>query len=381
MSTAAPDGTPAYMSPEQARGLTVDKRTDIWSFGCVLYEMLTGRVAFPGDTVSDSIAKVLEREPDWSALPAATPAPIRRLLLRCLMKDPKRRLRDIGDARVEIDAMDEAPPGAGATAVAPPRAMSAAAWLPWIALVLVAAAVGTREALRPAPAPAPAVENPFANATFSSVTNWEGSEEQPEISPDGRYVAFVSDHDGQFDVWVSQLGTGEFNNLTPDMAPMTTPGNILRSLGFNGEGSEIWFNPLGNPGRDKMLMPLTPGGAARPFLPTGKSTPSWSPNNTRLAFIDSNAMGDPLYIADRLGANALPINVLSRGKEPFWGEGVHTHNPVWSLDGEWLYFVHGTGPAGRMDVWRMKPSGESPEQLPSSTRRNFLAARFAYAAL
>ena len=74
-------GTAAYMSPEQARGLPVDKRTDIWAFGCVLYEMLTGRVTFAGDTVSDSIAKILEREPDWSALPATTPASIRRLLL------------------------------------------------------------------------------------------------------------------------------------------------------------------------------------------------------------------------------------------------------------------------------------------------------------
>jgi serine/threonine protein kinase len=79
-------GTAAYMSPEQARGLPVDKRTDIWAFGCVLYEMVTGRVAFPGETISDSIAKILEREPDWSALPAATPAPIRQLLLRCLAK-------------------------------------------------------------------------------------------------------------------------------------------------------------------------------------------------------------------------------------------------------------------------------------------------------
>ena len=89
-------GTAAYMSPEQARGLPVDKRTDIWAFGCVLYEMLTGRVTFAGDTASDSIAKILEREPDWSALPAATPVPIRRLLLRCLAKDPKQRLRDFG---------------------------------------------------------------------------------------------------------------------------------------------------------------------------------------------------------------------------------------------------------------------------------------------
>ena len=96
-------GTAAYMSPQQARGQVVDKRADIWAFGCVLYEMLTGRVAFAGETVSDTIGKILEREPDWAALPPTTPAIIRRLLRRCLAKDPKQRLRDIGDVRIEID--------------------------------------------------------------------------------------------------------------------------------------------------------------------------------------------------------------------------------------------------------------------------------------
>ena len=104
-------GTAAYMSPEQARGLPVDKRTDIWAFGCILYEMLTGRVAFAGATASDSIAKILEREPDWSALPTTTPATLRRLLLRCLAKEPRQRLRDIGDVRIEIDTTDEVPAG------------------------------------------------------------------------------------------------------------------------------------------------------------------------------------------------------------------------------------------------------------------------------
>ena len=80
-------GTAAYMSPEQARGQAVDKRTDIWAFGCVVYEMLTGRLAFAGDTVSDTIAAILEREPDWSALPAATPPGVRHVLVRCLQKD------------------------------------------------------------------------------------------------------------------------------------------------------------------------------------------------------------------------------------------------------------------------------------------------------
>ena len=96
-------GTAAYMSPEQARGQAVDKRTDIWAFGCVLYEMLTGRAAFAGDDVSDTLAAILEREPDWTALPAATPPLIRRLLRRCLEKDRTRRLADIADARLEID--------------------------------------------------------------------------------------------------------------------------------------------------------------------------------------------------------------------------------------------------------------------------------------
>ena len=96
-------GTAPYMSPEQARGKPTDKRTDIWAFGCVLYELLTGRAAFKGDTSVDAIAAVLEREPDWTALPAATPASIRRLLQRCIEKDPKRRVHDIADARIEID--------------------------------------------------------------------------------------------------------------------------------------------------------------------------------------------------------------------------------------------------------------------------------------
>ena len=129
-------GTPAYMSPEQARGLPVDKRSDIWAFGCLVYEMLTGSLAFAGDTVSDTIAKVLEREPNWRSLPETTPAPIRRLLLRCLTKDPKQRLRDIGDARIEIDAIGEAVPGApDGTAPTSPRARCARSrWLPWVAV-------------------------------------------------------------------------------------------------------------------------------------------------------------------------------------------------------------------------------------------------------
>jgi serine/threonine-protein kinase len=101
--TGAIMGTPAYMSPEQARGQAIDKRTDIWAFGCVLYEMVTGRVAFAGSTVSDTIAAILEREPAWKALPDATPPSVARMLRRCLEKDPKRRLRDAGDIRIDLE--------------------------------------------------------------------------------------------------------------------------------------------------------------------------------------------------------------------------------------------------------------------------------------
>jgi len=96
-------GTAAYLSPEQARGKVVDRRTDIWSFGCIIYECHTGKRAFGGETVSDTIAKILEREMDWSTLPKATPARLRELLERCLTKDPRRRLRDIGDARLALE--------------------------------------------------------------------------------------------------------------------------------------------------------------------------------------------------------------------------------------------------------------------------------------
>ena len=111
-------GTAVYMAPEQAKGRTVDKRADIWAFGCVLFEMLTGRRAFDGDGVTETLAAVLMKEPDWRALPAGLPRAIERLLRRCLHKDPRQRLQDIGDARLELDERDEA----ATTAASLPRA-------------------------------------------------------------------------------------------------------------------------------------------------------------------------------------------------------------------------------------------------------------------
>jgi eukaryotic-like serine/threonine-protein kinase len=142
-------GTAAYMSPEQARGKPVDKRTDIWSFGCVLFEALAGRRAFSGETISDTIAAILAREPEWSWLPAATPPRIRELLHRCLQKDVARRLHDVGDARIELDeAIAEHERGASASRALPAPGPARRSVLPWIALALVAGTLAGAVATR-----------------------------------------------------------------------------------------------------------------------------------------------------------------------------------------------------------------------------------------
>src|SRR5271169_870020 len=112
-------GTAAYMSPEQAKGKAVDKRTDIWAFGCVLYELLTGKQAFHGEDVTDILAAVVRAEPDWQALPAATPVKVRELLRHCLQKDKSQRFRDAGDARIEIEDAISTPKDAGGKQAAP----------------------------------------------------------------------------------------------------------------------------------------------------------------------------------------------------------------------------------------------------------------------
>ena len=144
-------GTAAYMSPEQARGKPVDKRTDIWSFGCVLYEILTGHAAFRGETLSDTIANVLDREPELEALPAGTSIIIETLLRRCWAKDPRRRLRDIGDARLDLDGTESRRTPEVATPPVRPR-RSGLLLLPWITafgvagLAVLAVATLTRTA-------------------------------------------------------------------------------------------------------------------------------------------------------------------------------------------------------------------------------------------
>ena len=151
-------------------------------------------------------------------------------------------------------------------------------WLPWVALVALAASVGVWEARRPVTTP----ENPLANAQFTRFTDWEGTEEGAEISPDGKFVAFLADREGRFDLWLSQVGTGRFSNLTRDFPPLAASGFIVRKLGFSGDGAAIWFNP--SDGKPLLLMDLI-GGTPRAFLGEGANIPAWSPDGTRLVYV------------------------------------------------------------------------------------------------
>ena len=194
-------GTPAYMSPEQARGRTIDKRSDIWSFGCVLYEMLAGRRAFANeDSLSDTLAGILKGEPDWTALPDDAPPAIRALLERCLRKDVKRRLQDIGDARIQIeDTLNSPPP----PAVIAARGESPRSWL-WPAVtvlsLLTAAALAAWSVRSSA--------SPVQPVTFD-ITDLQSpgySVGQP-LSPDGRTVVLVVDSEGKRRLWIRPLDT------------------------------------------------------------------------------------------------------------------------------------------------------------------------------
>jgi serine/threonine protein kinase len=236
-------GTAAYMAPEQAKGKAVDKRADIWAFGCVLYEMLTGKQVFGGETVTDTLAAVVRGEPDWTQLPGSTPLRVRVLLTRCLQKDPRQRLRDIGEARI---ALEEVLSGAPDLVSAAPATRSLGPWRLWGAVVLLAliAAGSTSLYLHQKPSPSPVVRFEIPAPEKTTLSGLFA------LSPDGRKLAFVGiGEDGQRRVWVRSLDTLEARPLpgTEGVSynPFWSPDS--RFIGFYAQGKLKKIDIAGGP--------------------------------------------------------------------------------------------------------------------------------------
>jgi eukaryotic-like serine/threonine-protein kinase len=224
-------GTPAYMSPEQVKGKDADQKSDIWAFGCVLYEMLTGVVAFGGETAGDILAAVLRGEPNWTRLPAATPEAIRRLMRRCLKKDPRERLQDIGDARIEIDEVSTEP---ALTEHVRSFALPAwqREWRAWILFLVLVGLIGmitVTRALRPGAQPPPELHVDISTPPATEPASIA-------ISPDGRKVVFEANSDGSR-LWLRSLDSTVTRPLpgTEDASyPFWSPDS--RSVAFFADG-------------------------------------------------------------------------------------------------------------------------------------------------
>jgi eukaryotic-like serine/threonine-protein kinase len=211
-------GTPGYMSPEQASGRDVDERADIWAFGCLLYELLTGRRAFSGESSEDTLAAVLEREPDWEALPAKTPAKVHELLRQCLQKDAGRRLQHIADARRTIEELQR---GSKRWQI-----VAAGAALAIVALVTT---LWMRSPVRP-----------LDRSQWVQLTKFPDSVTQPALSPDGRMVAFIRG-DSSFiergQLYVKMLPDGESVQLTHDSVNKLFPA-------FSPDGNRVAYTTV-----------------------------------------------------------------------------------------------------------------------------------------
>jgi serine/threonine protein kinase/Tol biopolymer transport system component len=314
-------GTAAYMSPEQARGMAVDKRTDIWAFGSVLFEMLTGRPAFEGETVSDVLGAIMHKEPDWEKLPAKTPAAIRRLLRRCLAKDAHQRLHDIADARLEIEATLHEP------SVELPRrdSVPAGSKRTWIAVSVLATVIA-------------------AAATYMLGRRMGGPTEEATL-------------------WTSILPPEKQFGLAP-LPALSPDGRTLAFAAPNAAGQEVlWVRPLDSP--TARALPGTEGGSF------GQKQPFWSPDNRSLAFFTGYGGGGKLLRIDIAGGAP---QFLADAPQPLGG--------TWSRDGTILFVptattIHRIPASGgspkqvtRLDAARQETIHGLPRFLPDG--RHFL---------
>jgi serine/threonine protein kinase len=350
-------GTAAYMSPEQAKGQPVDRRADIWAFGVVFAEMLTGKRMFAGDSVSETIASVIKDPP---AIPDAPPA-IRQLIARCLQRDQRARLRDIGEARIVLEdpaSMTSAPAAAAGPV---PAGRPGLAWALISAVVLVSG-IGIGWLVRPAP---PSVEVPHRTFTLPADNLIHSAQRAPVISPDGTKVAYASLGPGR--LWVRDLATSEsrsvldtdaqFFSWSPDSTQLvyvsSQDGRLMRvradggtptaiaalrqSLGSDGatawtaDGSIVFTSSLPNTGLQRVAVD---GGDLAPLLMPVK--------DTERDFHDLSALPDGkglLYVVDRVGGAVDTIAAFAGGsaKRVLQIEGETIRAPVYASTGHILF--------------------------------------------
>jgi eukaryotic-like serine/threonine-protein kinase len=303
-------GTASYMSPEQARGKPLDKRTDIFSFACVLYECLTGRQAFSGETVSDTISAILRSEPDASVLPPETPGRIRDLLRRCFQKDPKRRLHDIADARIEIEEAQAEGPGELPSGVAGAALASRRKLLWGVGGTLAGAALVA--AVSSLQRPEPRLELPVVHAVLPLPPGerlWT-ERQSLALSPDGRTVVFTAVRDGAQDLFRRPLNSTRAE-------PIQGTEGASRPF-FSPDGQWIGFvvqNQL-------KKVPLAGGTAVLVcHVPPNTAAATWGPDGRILATFGTNT---GLYAVPDTGGLPQPLTKLDASR----GEHAHLYPQV-----------------------------------------------------
>jgi Tol biopolymer transport system component len=316
-------GTAAYMAPEQARGRPVDKRADVWAFGCVLYEMLTGERAFRGEDVSMTLAEVMKGVPAWSRVPDSVPAAVRRLLRRCLEKDPQRRLRDIGEARILLDELIAGGAGAGdpVTEIFARRPwgwITSTAGLGLIAGVLVIAMVATRTASRP---------DHDRVLRYSIPLPKNGLTFSHEVSPDGRHVAIQAGVDQSIGIFVKALDSLE------GFQPLSVLG---------GAGNFFW-SPDGRYlaffAQQKLMRVSVNGGPADELCDvSGYLDPrgSWGTDDVIVFAASSRFAPGPLRVVPASGGEAKPLTTVEPGESHRF--------PVFLPDGRHFLYTSLGGP-------------------------------------